>query len=223
MLPHLKTGSSTEQFEGLLDRYAGFVAMAGKKTYRSSSDESHRLFQALDETRRTRVIERLQSDISVYEEMIAAKEELTNSKRILWRFLSRAGITPCSDIFDKIGDTDIVEVYGPNHIHLSQNFNFFDWISVTLDRIFCEAWHETTRRDPIVAKTAYETISRIMTGEFRNTFDPQIPWHWLEELDSELLFKFQIHIKWASPIFYNRQVTGFILVNECRDLESLRK
>jgi hypothetical protein len=176
----------------------------------------------LSDEQRKRMIGRLEKDVALFEEIVAATEQLTDSRRVLWRYLARSGYRPCSDIFDKISDTDVVEIYSREQIHLCQNLNFYDWISITLERVLCETWFEATWRDPEFERQLHDLVFRFLSTDVRETIDPKIDWHGVKELESEMLYQFQIRIKWMSPIFVGREVVGFILINECRDLESQR-
>lgn len=212
--------SPADLFLALLDRYERFIVLAGKKVRRTDPDEGRRLFGNLNDLQQKRLIHRLETEMSIFSDVLGAGENLTDSPRLVWRYLARGGYTPCSDVFDKMGDSDIIEIYGRDQIHLFQNFNFFDWISLTLERVLCETWYQNTRRDPEIERIIYAEIGRILGGEVDRTYEPDAPWHLIEEVNSEMLFSFELRVKWASPIFQKGQIAGFICVNECRGLES---
>jgi hypothetical protein len=207
-------------FLTLFDQYAGFIEQAGKKIHRARYEEARRMFSALEDAHRIRIIDRLEKDISLYGEILGAGEKLVDSRRLLWRYLAKSGLIPCSDIFDKLGDNDVVEVYSMEQVHLCQNFNFFDWVSVPLEKIFCEAWYKSTKREPAIEQRIYESAIRVFSGQVRTTLDPEVPWHRIDEVDSELLFSFELRLKWLSPVFEKGQVMGLISVSECKNLQS---
>jgi hypothetical protein len=215
-----KSDSSTGTILSLLDRYAGFISLAGKKARRSSFDEGNRLISSLGEDQKVKIISRLQSDVLLFEETLGAKERLTDSPRLLWRYLVKSGLTPCSDIFGKIEETDVLNVYGLDQDLIFQNFSFFDWTSFTLEQIFFEKWYKATQRDPAVTRQVYEAAVKVFSGESKGTVDPEIPWHVVEEVESELLFQFHLRIKYISPLFVNQNIAGLLAVNECRELRS---
>ncbi len=153
----------------------------------------------------------------MFEEAAAAAEPLNEPTRLMWRYFSKNGGTRCSDIFDKISNTDVVEVFNSEQQLCFVNFNFFEHVSFTLEQIFYMTWHHATKRDPAIQQRLLETSRRILAGEIRQTFDPGIPGHLVEEVDTQLLLKYQIHMKWASPVFTESKNSGFIVVLEVRN------
>lgn len=206
----------TERYLALVDRYAGFVTGAGKTLHRATPERARKLFESTTEARRKSLVARLEVENSIFEETLAAGDKLTDSRKLLWRHFSRSGFVPCSDLFDKIGDTDVVEVYGMDQIHLTQNLNFFDWIGFTLEQLFCQEWFTLTRRDKEVEKYLYEVMVRIFSGEITTTVAPEAPWHLIEETDSELMNKFFLRVKYASPVFSGGKLCALVAINECK-------
>jgi hypothetical protein len=206
----------TEHYLALLDRYARFVTDAGKTLRRTSPEKARALFEGADELRRKALVARLEAEISIFEETLAAGEKLTDSRKLLWRHFSRSRFAPCSKLFDKIRDTDIVEIYGLDQIHLFQNLAFFDWISHTLEQVFCETWYTLSKRDPSIEKMLYEFGLRIAAGGVKETTDPGVPWHVVEELNSELMMKFHYKLKYVSPIYSTGQLCAFVVISEAK-------
>ncbi|MGZ3683359.1 MAG: hypothetical protein ACXVCI_05880 [Bdellovibrionota bacterium] len=217
-MPQLSSHSEslTDHYLALLDRYAQLITAAGKTLRRSSPEQARALFEKVDEPRRKALLARLEAEISIFEETLAAGEKLTDSKKLLWRHFSRSRFAPCSQLFDKIRDTDVVEIYGLDQIHLFQNLAFFDWISVTLEQIFCEAWYVLTKRDPGIEKMLYEIAQKIAAGGLQETIDPGVPWHLVEELNSEKMMKFQYKLKYVSPVVSAGQLCAFVVVSEAK-------
>lgn len=216
MIPQTK--SSFDGYSTLLDRYAEIARKAGKTVRRSAPREGERLFHSMTDERRKLLLSRLETEISVYEEILAAGEEILDSPRFLWRFFVKCGYVPCSDIFGKIGDTDVVEVIGMDQVHIHQNLNFFDWVSVTLDQVFCMTWNEMSTRDLSVEKLIYDTVVQMMSGASRTTMDPGVPWHEVKEIDTEMMLKFDLRLKWISPVYLKQKLVCLIGISECRNL-----
>jgi hypothetical protein len=202
----------------LLNQYADFVIGAGRPVFREGRQEALRILRSISEAKKIQTVQRLTSDLALFHDLLTAGEKITDSPRLMWRYLTKNSMVPRSDIFEKMKDGDVVEIYGMDQVHLCQNLNFFNWTSISLERIFCETWYQATRRDPQFETGLYETARSIFAGETRNSVTPQQGWYWIEEIDSEKLYKFQICIKCVSPIFQDGKVCGLISVNECRDL-----
>jgi hypothetical protein len=215
-LHKVHSDSSFDRFSSLLDRYADFLIHAGKPVRRATPEKARSLFSALEASHKTRIISRLEIEITLFEEIIAAGEKLTDSARFVWRYFTKCGGSPSSDIFGKIHEGDVVEIYSTEQIHLFQNLNFFDWVSSTLESIFCEPWFQTTKRDSEAQLLIYAAALRIITGEVRETLDPKVPWHLIEEIDTEMNLKFHLRLKWISPVFKNQQLESIIAISECK-------
>lgn len=208
--------SEFEVFIGLLDRYAEVLAANGKKHYRSPLEAARKLFLARDPAHRRISIERLRTDLALFDELRAAGESPGDTVRFLWRFLARSRLAPTGDLFDKIVDTDVINVYGPDQTMVFQSLNFFDWVSVTLEQVFCEAWHVLSRRDPAIAQQIYEAGVQLFSGGIRETWNPGLPWHLIEEVESELQLSFDLRLKYLAPLYQAGQIAGAVAVNECR-------
>ena len=209
---------SEDEILTLFDRYADFIEQSGRKAHRSSRQDARKIIASMSDAKKAQVVERLQSDVALFQDVLSAGERLSDSRRLLWRFFNKNGFVPCADIFSKMGDNNIIEIYGVDQVHLWQSLNFFDWISVALERVFCETWYQATKREERFAAEIYGIALKVFSGQIKETVAPVEGWHWMEELDSEMLFKFQIRVQWVSPIFRAGQVAGLIAVNECKDL-----
>jgi len=166
-----------------------------------SSEKLEALLQSMESPQKERMIARIENEISIFEHMIVAKEPLANPARQLWRYLLTTKQVPCSDILDKIKPTDTIQVFGVDHRLLFASLNFYDYVSFTLEQVFCETWHQAVRRDPKVTEQLYTDFTRVISGEVRQTIASEPPAHLIEEVDTELLLKSDLRVKWISPAF----------------------
>jgi hypothetical protein len=196
----LKSDASFDRIRSLLDRYTDFVTQAGKSVRRMSPAKLEALLRSLEPARLEGMIARLENEISIFEHMIVAKEPLANPARQLWRYLLATKQVPCSDLFDKIKPMDTIQVFGVDHRLLFASLNFYDHVSFTLEQVFCETWHQAVRRDRAVEETLYTLFMRIISGEIRHTMQGEPP-HLVEEVDTELLLKSDLRVRWISPAF----------------------
>lgn len=212
-------GNSVTRFLELLDRYEAYLRSAGKKVSRSAPAEGERLFLALSFEHRQRLISRLETELALFDEAVANGERLTDSPKLVWRYFRKTGYTPCSDIFGKITDSDIVELYGLEQMHLFQNLNFFDWVSTTLEQIYCLPWYQNSTREPAAEQSLANLAGKILAGEVPGTVHPDVGWHVVRECGEEA-YEFDFHIKWASPVHSDGRVVGILVVCEAHTLRS---
>lgn len=213
--PGAKPHSQTDHYLSLLDEYARYLAAEGKKVRRSPPEEGRRMFENSSEGRRAAIITRFETELEIFAEATRAGEKLTDSRRLLWRHFAKGGITPDSELFGNITDTDVVELYGLDQIHLCQTLNFFDWVTATLEQVFSDTWFQLSRRDPGIEAKLHELATKLFTGQVTKTYDPQIPWHVVEDLGSTPTNKFRLRLKCVSPVYRKGQFYGFVTVNEC--------
>jgi hypothetical protein len=213
---HSRSNDQFDRFFSLLDQYAFFLAQAQKPVRRSPKEKAAALFLALADDRRQRLISRLETDVAIFQEVLAAGEHLTDSRRLLWRYFVKKGGSPCSDLFGLIGDQDVVEVYSLDQTHLFQNLHFFDWVSVTIEQVFCQTWFEMTKRDLKFQQLIYAAAGRILSGEVRQTLLTEVPFHLVEEIDTEMNFKFYLRQKYLSPVFIDGRLQSIVAVSECK-------
>jgi hypothetical protein len=201
-----------DRFLFLMDRYEFFVTQAGKKVRRAPLEKTKAIFLSADQTLKDRMIIRLESEISIFEDSLGAKEALDDSGCQLWRYLLKRKLVPCSDLFDKISKTDTIQVYGGDFRLLFASLNFFDYISFTLEQIFSETWQSAVVRDAKVIQQLGVDFTQIFSGEIRNTVEPSAPPHLIEEVETESLLKSDLHVKWMSPVFANDKVDCVISI-----------
>jgi hypothetical protein len=221
MQPLRHSGSPVSKFKILLDEYEGFVRGAGKLVYRESDSKAHELFMRLGDEGGKKLLLRLENEMSIYREMMIAGEKLTDSPKLLWRFFARNGLTPCSDIFSSIADKDVVEIYGLNFKHVFVNLNFYDYISATLEEIFCNFWYEVVRRDQAIEKQLMDMAGFIAGGGLTKTMSPGIAKHIIEEIDTEKNFVFTLYMKKISPVYSKQQLDSFIVLTDCEHVKNL--
>jgi hypothetical protein len=196
-----KRDSLTDRYCSLMDQYAQFVAKAGKKVRRASPEESRALFEGFDSAHQERAIERLETEIAIFQETVEAGEALANPSRQVWRYLMKTRQVPCSDVFDKIRMTDTIQVYGSDHRLSFVSLNFYDYVSFTLDQIFAETWHSAVRRDAEIEQRLFEALIKAFSGESRQTVEVDVPRHLVEEVESESLLQSWLLVKYISPIY----------------------
>jgi hypothetical protein len=203
---------SFDYFRSLMNRYTDFVTLAGKHVRRAPPEKTEAIFREADEALQLRMIARLESEISIFEDMLGADETLENPARQLWRYFLKRKLVPCSDVLDKITSSDTVQVYGADLRLLFASLNFFDYISFTLEQIFSETWQSAVVRDPQYVQQLFADFTNIFSGEIRNTVKPATPAHLIEELETESLLKSDLIVKWMSPVFQNEKVDCIVAV-----------
>jgi hypothetical protein len=217
ILPNLKRSESSKFLE-LAKSYT--EVLAEQKIYLKATavPDICPIFDALSLDEKRDVIRRMDGDLALFAEVKNEGETLTDSPRLLWRYLVRAHLVPCSDIFDKIEKEDVVSVYDIKNRQIFQNMRFFELVSVTLEQLFCSPWYAYTKRPPEVEQQLYMTATSIMSGQIRTTVAPPAPEHFCQEVNTEGLVKLSIKVKWASPVFSAGNTAAMIVINRCQQV-----
>ncbi len=208
------------KFRELCCYYSDLLASEGKKV-RPIRGPDLPVFSALPLEKKQRAIDFITSALEVFEETRAEGYKLVDSPKLLWRSLRKLGWTPQSDVFDRIGDKDVVNVYSSEQVQVFQNLNFFDWVSLTLEELYANPWHQYSRRERHCAELAYQSAVEVFHGVRASTFSPDIPEHYVEEIDTAENRKFYIKIHTASPLRQNGNVVGLLAINRCREWDGV--
>jgi hypothetical protein len=207
-----RLGEALLSFQGKLDQYQRLLESTGKKVYRSQPAEAKRLLATLTEPLLAVMDRRLSTEISILEQILAAGEPATDSKRQLWRFLKGNNLTPYSDIFDKIEERDMIQIFSREQLMLFSSTDIYDFISLTLEQLFTMTWYECTVREPAIEQGLAKSAIDMLSGMYPNTVCPGIPAHFVQEVNTEKCFKTQMLVKWISPLFTDGQVSAFVAI-----------
>ncbi len=109
----------------------------------------------------------------------------------------------------------MVCVYDLSNRQIFQNLRFFDFVSITLEQLFCSSWYDYSSRPPEIEKILFEEGLQLLSGQVRHTVQPSAPEHLIEEKNTADLLKVRILVKWGSPIFLKGAPAGMIIVNRC--------
>jgi hypothetical protein len=213
----MKISDRALRFRELCLLYCEFMRREGI-TLRPFLDPSLPVFSSYDLKVQDQILLGITSDLEIFESMLGEGHSLRDTPKLVWRYLHKLGLTPQSDIFDKITDDDIVEVYlvedGAQR-QVFRNLKFLECVSFTIDQIFGADWRVTTTRDEKSAGKILELAVGVMTEKITGTLalDSLIEKHLLQEVDSPELFTILIQIKYISPVKRNGKVAGAFVIN----------
>lgn len=214
----------TECFRELCTLYSDFVSAEGifVKPY-STYDLPH--FSARSAEDQDKAIASIANDLEIFESMRAEGHSLLDSPKLLWRSMSRMGLVPQSDVFDKIGKGDAIEIYladqhGQHQVF--RNILYLQYCSYTVEQMVALDWRFSAVRDETYSRQITEAAMGILTGKFSQTFDPAIDAHIVREVDSPGLNEVKIKIKYLSPVRKHGDVVGALVVMEVELLRSTR-
>lgn len=185
----------------------------GAKPYRQNRALK---FEQCTLKQKARAIFYLDANIELLHECISQGEDPRNSAQLLWRILRKIKAIPESDIFDKIDDGDVVEVYLDDHIQIFRNLEFFNFCSFTVDELLCGTWYKLYKRDFVTNLKMFKMAFRLLTGRLNKTIPWNVPEHVFDEIGSEERLKHSILLKYLSPLTNQGKMVGAICISRAR-------
>jgi hypothetical protein len=174
------------------------------------------LFSKLDQAKQQLILTTLQETLAVYAESEGSGESLTDTKRVLWRTLSRMKLPPQADILDHIEDGDVVEVYLTDFFQVFRNLNFFRYFSCTFEELVSCPIPELGTFEPHVLAYLFEAAQKLSAGEYQHTFKPPLAPYILQETVGVARYRIEITLKHFSPILEAGRGKAMIAVNRSR-------
>lgn len=197
------------EFKRLAEEYCTLVNQFGF-SIRPHRDWKVLNFEKCSVAQKKRAILYLDANLEILQDSIASGEDPKNSAKLLWRILKKIKATPEADIFDKISDTDVIEVYLDDHTQIFRNLNFFNYTSFTIDELLCGTWYKLYKRDFISTLKMMKVAFKILTGRLQSTTAWNVPVHIFYEVGSLECLKQSIELKYLSPIKNNGKRIGAI-------------
>jgi hypothetical protein len=170
-------------------------------------------FSILSSEQQLCVLRTINHSLGVFAEMKEAGESLRDSPRLLWRSLRHLGWRPRSDVFDKIEDEDVIEVYSAEKTGLFRNLVFYENVSYSIEDLFSRSVFELTWREPRFVELSMGVFERVFSGEVRETIAAGIEKHLLRETSSPEKLELMIDLKWISPLHIEGELGGILAVS----------
>jgi hypothetical protein len=207
------------RFAELATRFCVILAQNGipLRPFESyDSGKSGRLphFSRLSTYQKSAVVDSLQEVLAVCAEAQAAGDSPVDNRKYFWRSLRRMKLTPCSDVFDRIEQDDVIEIFTPDARQIFRSLNFFKYISCTLEELVSlPAWQVCAF--PPETRTYFEEVGRKMErgNVYSCTFEPGIPAFTMVEIIGPEKRNPRIEPRFLSPIMAAGKSIAMIVVS----------
>lgn len=203
------------EFKRLAEEYCDLIKSFGYKAkpYRNSGVLK---FESCKIEQRTRAIAYLDANIELLKECVAQGDNPRNSAQMLWRILKKIKAVPENDIFDKIAQGDVVEVYLDDHIQIYRNLEFFNYTSFTIDELLCGTWYKLYKRDFLPSLKMMKMAFKLLTKRLNKTTPWNVPEHIFDEIGSEENLRHSILLKYLSPLTNQGKMVGAICISHAK-------
>jgi hypothetical protein len=213
---HLNNNINFEsEFLNLSLRLTDILRAEGLKT-QAFKNESLPFFSALSTDKKKEVTSLLRSYLEVCEETVASGHSLRNTNAFVWRFFTKTGLIPTSDIMALLNDGEVVEIYDTKNVQLFRNVPFMEVCSYTIEELYCIEWWKLYHRDPKYTQQLFQQVGRLFSGEFTSTYTPDVEEHYLEEIASNDKLKMLYRLNKISPIKLNGEISGYLVIESCK-------
>lgn len=205
------TKSSFEDyFRILADEIASTLRQEGVFVRPYTANLTH--FSALPPAQKQRVLNLLGFYRDLCIEHIEDGYKIKDSKSFTWRALQKLGLTPTSDLFSRILDDDVIEIYSSENVQLFRNFRFFELCSYSLEELYSVAWWYLFEREETVGPKLISEVMKIIKGEIRHGFRPDVDPHVIVESQSEEKLVIDYDVKWVAPVMAENTIEGFVAI-----------
>lgn len=166
--------------------------------------------------------EKALSDCKTYLNILRSSAEagkVNDSGQILWFALKELGFRPSGDLFDKIQQGDVVEIYDTTNTQVFRNLNFFKYCSYSFEEIVCVPWPDLFDRSQETHLKMVEVSERVYSGQ-EVTMGPEE--HIMIERNSFFKYQMKYKLKSAHPLKgEGKRVAGMLVVEQAELLNPL--
>ena len=205
-----KDPETVDAFSAFADRYVSLARDAGFPI-RSADSESLPIFSALDKAAQRNALASIGEAVELLDAAFCEGEPITDSRKLLWRLLGRSGWTPCSDLFETIGDGDTIEVFSREQVQVFRNLEYFRYGSFTLEELYCIPWYELVSRDSGIESTLLDVVTELLSGRVSRTLSLEhLPEHEIREVAGKEHRRFRMRLRHVSPVFRDGEVVAIV-------------
>jgi hypothetical protein len=213
---NFSSSDRTHQFRLIADRICSLVSSHSVRLVAYNSPELP-LYSALPPSKQAEILDQLKVFQRTIEVTLSNGDSLENVGRSVWHALSTLGFVPPSDIFSKIGNDDVVEIYDLQNIQLWRNFNFLKICSYTIEEMYSVDWPSRYSRDPAMNSECIAKVTSLLTGETPDVYYAGIREHVLEETLSAERLVLQASHDWFARLKNQRgELTAWLVTSKVK-------
>lgn len=173
-------------------------------------------FNQLQLEQKREVLQQLSTYLDVCIQTVNDGISLKNTSALTWRMVRKMGLVPLGDIFDKIEEDDVVEIYTPKSVQIFRNMKFFEVCSYTLEELLCLQWWQLYNRPNEITQAIFQETVTVFNQESPETMKSYVPVHFLEEIASTQNFRMQYELRYISPLLDGKKISSLLAVERCK-------
>lgn len=177
------------------------------------------IFSALGDEARGTAVRDAEEMNSLWRETRQGGGTLSNSRQLLWRFLSRMKLHIPADFLELYRDDWVIEIYNRDGLQIFRSFSVFRFTSFSLEELLSIPWWERYHRENEDHGFLLEIQKGIFDGEIRGCLQPASRPHLLKEVGSAEELHLDFDAKLFAPVFFGNDVFGLIGCSAARSRE----
>lgn len=149
---------SLNRLENVLQDISAFLSRHGIEKSGKISDSNRDVFLSWPDDRLNTTVTTAERILKVHLE--AEQQEvfdIDDSSRLLRLAVKSIGLSVDSSVYEKIDRSDVIEIYGLDHVQIFRSFNFFRVCSYNLDDVLSHQWFELYERDEQITSALLDT------------------------------------------------------------------
>jgi hypothetical protein len=157
---------------------------------------------------------------TVMEGFIREGGKPARTKDLFRYYLSLLGLNVDKSFVETIVDGDVVEILRTDATRMFFTPELFDYSSYTPEEMFTIPCPQLYRRDEAISQQLYLHGYRMVTGETKEPFRPELPPHVVTETLSERKYSSEIDLKLLAPVRLGHGVVAVAALEKFRLLLS---
>ena len=158
------------------------------------------------------------SIVTVFDEYLAVmanvkreEQRIYRNLTTVWQMLARLRLRAASDLFAKLHENDVIEIYSSDSRQLFRSFNFFPLCTYSMEEIYSLPWFEIYERDEGIHEQQMALLQRMLGGEITSTVETPISQHVVREKVSVFRRCNIIQPRHVSPLYDTKgRLAGFL-------------
>lgn len=213
--------SINSSFRASSGRFVAASALAGVDIVAYETPDLP-LFSKLPPDAKQAIVAQLEAQTELILSAEPSREDYSYNRRMAWSQIRQLGLVLCSDVFEKLEDDDIIEIWDASGKQLFRSFHGLKFFSYTLEELYSYPFFELFERESPDLEVAYGTVfSKLISGETRTTVAVDIPPHVVREKRSRRKRTALMTPKYVSPLKNKQgQVVAFFHTCSAKALEN---
>lgn len=173
-------------------------------------------YRSMPSNLRNQSIRNFKTYKTICESVVKDGHSLNNNLQFVWYALKELKLKPSSEFFDKILDTDVIEIYNAEGVQIFRNFRFFEFCGYTLADIFLNPWFDLYYRNEDLTKRIFEQVAQCLTRKEGGLYYPSIEKHEIFEIFSGAPHTVSYSIKHFCAFYGQQGVSpAFAVTTDC--------